>query len=94
MNLAYKKPSIQSGKDFWNFPSNLGNDGDRNGDLLNGRSCIQTATVNAPLWSVDLQANYSIAYVRFSNWYYGGNWSKQDFKMNLAHLILYRFYLN
>ena len=73
-NLAFNKPSIQSGTDSWNFPSYLGNDENRNGNLLSGGSCIQTASVNEPLWSVDLQANYSIGYVRFTNRYYDGKW--------------------
>ena len=66
-NLAFNKPSLQSGSDSWYLLAHLANDGNRNPDMLNGDdTCIQTASVNEPLWSVDLQATYSISYVRFN----------------------------
>ena len=67
-NLAYMKPSIQSGTDTYRWGSKKANDGDRDPDMHIGSvSCIQTESVIGPLWSVDLQENYSIEYIRFTN---------------------------
>ena len=67
--LAYNKPSKQSGYGGFEGYSHQANDGNRNPNMWppEQNSCTETFGVDEPLWSVDLQADYPIKYVRFTN---------------------------